>query len=91
MEEKEFDIKVTVYATKTVNVEASSFEEACEKAELKMNNQIYNYRVDFSYEFEHAEKAEKNTDCMYYDDSDYNYRYEHEFQDDDDDIYENYN
>ena len=94
MKEREYNIKVTVYATKTITVDALSFQEACEIAETKMNNQIYNYRVEFNYEFEESDKKEKEDN--YYDE-DYNYRYEHEQgyldddDDDEDDIYRNYN
>lgn len=94
MKEKEYNIKVTVYATKVISVDASSFQEACEIAETKMYNQINNYRVDFNYEFEESSKGPRENEDDYYDDNEYNYRYEHEqsyLDEDDDDMYENYN
>ena len=71
MQDKEFHIKTTVYATKTIVVDAKNYEEACEIAESEMNNKIYNFKVDFSYEFEETEKKQQ------YNDEDYDYRYEH--------------
>lgn len=97
MEKKEYNIKVTIYAFKTITVEASSYEEACEISQEKIDSQIHNYpsKIDFSYEFETSNKTEFeiNFDDDYewelYNDIDYNYRYEHEnnWTDDEDNKY----